>query len=113
MTKQLKNWKLEIDTTDFGSVKFILENQGKKIEKRYPVRPQESDKILEYLDVFLKTNKITPPIPPLRGGVGRGAIKEIVIYKGAGSFTGLRVGAAIADALSLAWNIPVKVKIKK
>ncbi len=114
MMKPLKNWKLEIDTTDFGSVEFILESHDKKIKKRYPMRPQESDKILEYLGGYLKTNKITPPLPsPLRGGIGRGAIKEIVIYKGEGSFTGLRVGAAIADALSLAWQVPVKVKIKK
>lgn len=111
MMKPSKNWKLEINTTEFGSVEFILENPDKKIKKRYPVRPQESDKVLEYLGGFLKTNKITPPLPSsLRGGLGSGAIKEIVIYKGAGSFTGLRVGAAIADALSLVWRVPVKIK---
>ena len=105
---------LYIDTTGFGKVRFTLEHQKKKISKTFLVHPQESDKILVFLDEFLKKSKITPPIPsPLRGGLGRGGIQKIIIYKkNTGSFTGLRIAAAIAQALGMVWQVPVKV-IKK
>ncbi len=31
----------------------------------------------------------------------------VVIYKGPGSFTGLRIGAAVGNALAYAYNVPV------
>lgn len=91
---------LHIDTTEFGRVEFVLDKGKKKNKKSFPVRPQESEKILEYLDKFLKKSKIKNP---------KSEIKKIVIHKGQGSFTGLRVAAAIAQALSLVWGVPVKV----
>ena len=40
---------------------------------------------------------------------GKGpAIERVVANKGPGSYTGTRVGAAIAQALGFAWNVPVK-----
>jgi tRNA A37 threonylcarbamoyladenosine modification protein TsaB len=64
----------------------------------------KSDKVLEFLDNFLNLSKIKNP---------KTEISTIIIHKGEGSFTGLRVGAAIADALSLAWQVPVKVEKTK
>lgn len=34
-------------------------------------------------------------------------IEGIVIYKGPGSFTGLRIGMSVANALSYSYNIPI------
>ena len=110
---------LHIDTVEYGKITFGLskspselisvsksssQNKRRITSQSFPVKPQESDKILEILEKFLKKSEIRNP---------KSEIKKIVIYKGQGSFTGLRVGAAIADALSLAWGIPAKVKIKK
>ncbi|MBI3232334.1 MAG: hypothetical protein HYZ51_04630 [Candidatus Doudnabacteria bacterium] len=113
---------LSIDTTEFGKVKFALENKSKTASQSFFARPQESGKILEYLDAFFQSNKISPPIPSrLRGGVGRGksrtkgkglTVGRITVYKGNGSFTGLRAAAAIAQALGLAWGTDVKVVLK-
>src|SRR3989304_2310461 len=35
------------------------------------------------------------------------AIEGIVVYKGPGSFTGLRIGFSVANALAYAQNIPI------
>ena len=95
---------LYIDTIEFGKVSFALEDGEKKISKAFKVLPQESDKILVFLGQIFKQAKIRNP---------KVEIKKIVIYKGQGSFTGLRVGVAIAQALSMAWGVPVKVANKK
>jgi tRNA A37 threonylcarbamoyladenosine modification protein TsaB len=113
--------ELHIDTVEYGKAVFSLKDGEKKIAKSFLVKPQESDKVLEFLDNFLKLSKIKNPTR-LSGVSSRrmtGAksphadeadkISSIVIHKGEGSFTGLRVGVAIADALSLAWQVPVKV----
>lgn len=102
---------LWIDTTEFGKIKFILEHQSKKTSKTFSIMPRESDKILEYLDAFLKASKIRNPKSLLEERAGE--IRKISIYKGKGSFTGLRIAAAIAQALGMAWGVPVKVSVKK
>jgi len=91
---------LSIDTTDYGSIEFSLTGQSETQKRSYKITPQESDKILDYLEIFFKAEKISHP---------ELEIKKIYIYKGPGSFTGLRIGAAIAQALSLAWRIPLQV----
>ena len=95
---------LYIDTTEFGKLVFSLDDGKKQIKKSFSVRPQESDKILIFLQEFLQKNKIQEP---------KFKIQKIIVYKKAsGSFTGLRIAAAIAQALSLAWQVPVKVLSK-
>ncbi len=93
---------LYIDTTDFGEANFVLEGKLGKKQKTFAAVPQESFKILEFLEKFLKQEKVSMQ-----------ALKKIVLLKGQGSFTGLRVGAAIASGLSLGLNIPVKIITKK
>ena len=40
-------------------------------------------------------------------GIGFKDLKGIVVFKGPGSFTGLRIGVTVANTLSYALNIPV------
>ena len=92
---------LYIDTTEYGKVRFMLESQNKKTSKNFAVTPQESDKILIFLEDFLQKNKIQEP---------SSKIQKIIVYKKkTGSFTGLRIAVAIAQALGLVWGVPVKI----
>lgn len=93
---------LSIDPTEFGKIKFSLDNRGKKTTQIFAVRPQESEKILADLEKFFKKLKIAGP---------QAQIDAIIVHnKKAGSFTGLRVATAIASALALVWGITVKTK---
>ncbi len=90
---------LYIDTTDFNKVTFGL-SWGKKLVKRsYKVEPRESHKTLAKLDDFFHKSKILNP---------KAEIKKIIVNKGPGSFTGVRVGVTMAMALGFAWGAPVK-----
>jgi tRNA A37 threonylcarbamoyladenosine modification protein TsaB len=94
-----------IDTSEYGKLAFVLSELGKKDkQKSFAVKPRESSEILNDLDKFLKSNKIKDP---------KNELKKIIVYKGQGSFTGLRIAAAVGQALSMAWNIPIKYLVKK
>ncbi len=92
---------LYIDTTGFDRVTFGLAGE-KLFKKTYKIHPHKSHETLGLLDRFLKAAKIKNT-----------AIKKIVVNKGPGSFTGIRVGLAHALALGLALNIPVKAFSKE
>jgi tRNA A37 threonylcarbamoyladenosine modification protein TsaB len=104
---------LYIDTTDFNKVTFSLDgaHKGKSLRrmpsngfrKTYKVDPRNSNEIVAKLDEFLHKSKILNP---------KSQILKIVVNKGPGSFTGVRVGVTIAQALSLAWGAPVKTIVK-
>lgn len=125
---------LYIDTTDFNSVTFYLRRRAspvasnraslrslntgsilwssaagnlyladkKLLMKSYKIDPHKSNEILTCLESFLLHHKIK-----LDDGTHL-QVKKIVVNTGPGSFTGTRVGAAHALALSLAWNVPLK-----
>lgn len=121
---------LYIDTTDFEKATFTISG-GKKVQKKsYKIDPHKNHETLGFLDRFLKSQNITPTQPPpLRGrretpmmekefpsleGRGQGrVIKKIIVNKGPGSYTGVRVGVTIAQALGFAWNIPVRAIAKE
>jgi tRNA threonylcarbamoyladenosine biosynthesis protein TsaB len=85
---------LHIDSTDFNNVTFVL--TGKRVfKKSYKVDAHKSHLTIQKLEQFLRNSKIK-----------MSDIKKIVVNKGPGSYTGTRVGAAHALALSLALNIP-------
>ncbi|MEK7618135.1 MAG: hypothetical protein AAB410_03230 [Patescibacteria group bacterium] len=97
---RMSNHSLIIDTTEYGRIVFSLDGKSKV----YKILPQESDKILIYLDDFLKKSKIKRP---------QSEIQKIIIHKKkTGSFTGLRIAAAIAQALSLAWQVKIRLVAK-
>lgn len=88
---------LYIDTTDYNSVTFTVKTEKKVFKKTYKVDPHKAFETLGKLEEFLKTANC-----PLS------TIHCLTVNKGPGSYTGTRVGAAHALAISLALNIPVK-----
>lgn len=90
---------LLIDTSSNKQTKV-----GLKIKKKTVWEKQESDKlhsqvVLPLIDKILKSRKLA--LNDLTG---------IEVNRGPGSFTGLRVGIAIANALGFAFNIPINNK---
>ncbi|MBU2632645.1 tRNA (adenosine(37)-N6)-threonylcarbamoyltransferase complex dimerization subunit type 1 TsaB [Patescibacteria group bacterium] len=89
---------LYIDTAEQEVIKVGLEINGKKSEvKKENVKG--SQVLLVLIDQVLSKSKIKPA-----------EINEITINSGPGSFTGLRVGFAVANTLGYFLNIPVNGK---
>src|SRR4030042_4162026 len=84
--------RLYIDTSD--NQKTIVGLAGKKIQK--PTGPDKSQQVLNLVSQILKENKKS-----LKD------LTEIEVNPGPGSFTGVRVGVAVANALGWALAIPV------
>lgn len=87
--------KLFIDTSDSEN---IIVGVG---DKRFEAKAKDgaSQKLLSFIDEVLR-----------KEGVSLKDIKEIEVNPGPGSFTGLRVGLAVANALGWALKIPVNGK---
>jgi len=90
---------LRIDTTDSLRTKIELEVSGKtsKLDKKR-ISPSEQD-VLELIEKILKKQNFK-----LKD------INSLEVNTGPGSFTGLRVGMAIANALSFALNLSINGK---
>ena len=89
---------LYLDTTDFNNLRFaVADAQGKQRSQTFRLDSHQSTKTVALLEKFLKTNKIAGS-----------NVKQIVINKGPGSYTGVRVGMAMAMALFLAWGAKVR-----
>lgn len=87
---------LYIDTTDFSKITYGLKSE-KLLIKTYNVDSRASHKTLESLSKFIKFSKV-----PLK------QISKIVVSKGPGSYTGVRVGVSHALALSFGLDIPMQ-----
>jgi tRNA threonylcarbamoyladenosine biosynthesis protein TsaB len=90
---------LKIDTSDNRKISIGLEVDGKE------------DKLVED-STFLRSEAALPAVDKLlhRNQTKIEEIKKVEVNKGPGSFTGLRVGIAIANALSFLLKIPVNKK---
>lgn len=93
---------LYIDSTDFNKVTFGIFDGKKTTKRSYKIDPHKSHETLAKLEEFLKSKKIK-----------HDSIKKIVVNKGPGSYTGVRVGVTIAMALGFAWGIPFKAVAKQ
>lgn len=93
---------LLIDTTDNNGLYFALIPDGNNSKKLSPVETKqklsfnENFKTLALLEKFLKTHKVLPA-----------NLQKIIVCSGPGSFTGIRVGIAMAQAMGFALDIPV------
>jgi len=67
----------------------------------YLTKPFEAKVLLEKLEEFFKKHRKP-----------NNKIQKIYVCKGPGSYTGVRIGVTIAQALGFAWHIPVKAVSK-
>lgn len=86
---------LSIDTTNFDTAHLSLRDKNGKIikEKRFATGKELSKKLLLAID------KIVEGKPK--------NLKAIEVKSGPGSFTGIRIGVAVANALGYALGIPI------
>lgn len=93
---------LFIDTTDFHNLRLAIvttvNNTVSVREFATAVAFNENYKTNEFVEKFLKQQKVQPK-----------DLKKIMVCSGPGSFTGIRVGVSLAQALGFALNIPVIV----
>ncbi|HUD09615.1 MAG TPA: tRNA (adenosine(37)-N6)-threonylcarbamoyltransferase complex dimerization subunit type 1 TsaB [Patescibacteria group bacterium] len=90
---------LTIDSSNNQQISVGLENNGKKSKITENSTVLRSEAVLPVIERLLKQNKLDIK-----------EIEAIKVNKGPGSFTGLRVGVAIANALSFLLKIPVNGK---
>lgn len=88
---------LHIDTSKREKIRVGVEIDGKLYEKK--ASNLKSQETLPLIDKLLKEKKVK-----------LNQINEIKVKTGPGSFTGLRVGVSVANALGVALNIPVNGK---
>lgn len=89
---------LFVDTSDSHQTKIGLLNPegGFQHQKVWEAQQNQSEELLAEIDGLLLLAEIK-----LR------SIEKILVISGPGSYTGLRVGIATANALSLALDVPV------
>lgn len=90
---------LKIDTTNSDKTVVELEFENGKRDKLVLQRKVGSQVLLPMIVEIFKKNKLTIS-----------DLTAIEVNPGPGSFTGTRVGVAVANALAFALNIPVNGK---
>ncbi len=96
---KIKKVILIIDTSSNKEVKVGLEIDGKKYLTQLPLDKQKAQAVLPLVEKLLKKHKLS--------------LKDLTAIKvnpGPGSFTGLRVGISIANALGFLLKIPINGK---
>jgi len=87
---------LILDTADNKKITVGLKINGKEYIRTKKIKSNKTQVILPMIDKILKKHLLKPE-----------DLSEIQVNAGPGSFTGLRVGLAIANALSFVLKIPV------
>lgn len=90
------NFKLYFDSSDRNKIAVKLFKNGKLISEKAKKQLFTSQVLLPLIAEICSENKITPH-----------QLSEIEINPGPGSYTGLKVGAAVANALGWYLKIPV------
>jgi tRNA A37 threonylcarbamoyladenosine modification protein TsaB len=94
---------LYLNTSNLREVEFKLFD-GQKQAATYTavLDPYATHEVLAHLDAFLTKEKVSLD-----------TLKAVLLYTGEGSHTGLRIGLAIAQGLSLATGMSVKTTTEK
>jgi tRNA threonylcarbamoyladenosine biosynthesis protein TsaB len=92
---------LYIDTSDNKKITVALEIDGKKVQNIKQTDTWTSQILLPMIDDLLK-----------KENVNIAQLTQININTGPGSFTGLRIGVAVANALGWLLHIPVNKSYK-
>lgn len=87
---------LHIDTSSNEQIMVILEMDSSRYELKKKIGLKKAQAVLPMIDALLKKHSLTIY-----------NISEIKVNTGPGSFTGIRVGIAVANAFSFALNIPI------
>lgn len=90
---------LILDTSDNKKILVGLNINGQEDIKTEKITSNKTQIILPMIDKILKKHSLKPK-----------NLSEIRINTGPGSFTGLRVGLAIANALSFTLKVPINRK---
>ncbi len=90
---------LRIDTKDQKQVVVSLKKEGKVVESLNEQNEYGSQVLLPLIEKILKSQKLEYE-----------DLKGIEVETGPGSFTGLKVGVSVANALGFSLNIPVNGK---
>ena len=90
---------LYINTKDQKEISVALKKNGKTIESLSAKNKYGSQVLLPLIEKLLKKCKLDYTF-----------LKEIEVETGPGSFTGIRVGVSVANALGFALGIPVNGK---
>lgn len=88
--------KIYIDTTDNTKVLVCLTIDAKEFVKEKKVEARSAQLVLPFIDELLKEHNLTAH-----------DLTEVEVNEGPGSFTGVRVGVSIANALAFSLGIPV------
>lgn len=91
---------LFINTTHTEEIKLaLLDKQGKILKhKNIAARMKQSEKLLAGIDRIVKGYKECKGLKGLKG---------VIVVKGPGSFTALRIGIATANALAFGLSVPI------
>lgn len=90
---------LGINTKDRNRITILLKDKGKVIDSMDEQNAYGSQVVLPLLDKILKKNNLTYK-----------DLESLEVETGPGSFTGLKVGVSIANALGFALGIKVNGK---
>ena len=90
---------LFIDTSEINTAKVTVEVDGKRSEKISENPKMKSQMVLPLIEDLLREHKLSIK-----------DITEIEVVTTNGSFTGLRVGATVANALGYLLDVPVNGK---
>jgi len=91
-----KQWSLYIDTSDIHTARVVLRMRDMEYSAEESSRLHTSQTVLLMIDRLLKIHAIH-----------LSDIVAVYVHQGPGSYTGLRVGAAVANMLSRLLQIPV------
>jgi len=91
-----KRTQLFLDTSEINTAKIAVEFDGSRFEKSSESRILKSQMVLLLIEALLSEHNLK-----------LSDVTEITVVTGPGSFTGLRVGATVANTLGYLLNIPV------